>query len=155
MPILVSCVVDMFVFIIPKKERLMKKVLFAVVAMVLSTAAMAEADHYILRDGNHVQHLKIAKIGDDTHVAIDVDFEPNTSEQGKQACSADISGDAKWIGDKELVLKKQVDGERRHCLVNIKLTDKGAILDQSEDCNYFVTGICHFSSGGKELVKIR
>lgn len=133
----------------------MKKVLFTAIVMLLSTAASAETDHYILRDGSHVQHLKITKTGEDIRITADVDFEPNSSEQGKHACSADISGEGKAVSDKEIVLKKQVDGERRYCLVNVKLTENGAILEQSEDCGYFVTGICHFSSNGKELLKIK
>lgn len=133
----------------------MKKTLFLAAAMLISGAASAATDHYVLRDGAHVQHLKITKVGDDITVTADVDFEPSAGEEGKRACSADISGEAKAINDKELVLKKQIEGEKRFCTLNIKLSGDGAKIEQSEDCNYFAAGLCHFSSDGKELIKVK
>ena len=133
----------------------MNKSLLLTVAMLFSGTALAATDHYIARDGNHVQHLKISTVGKDTNVTADVDFEPNVDEQGKHACASEITGEAKVISATELVLKKQIPGEARHCVVNIKLSNDGAKLQQSEDCSYFVTGICHFSTGDKELLKIK
>jgi hypothetical protein len=108
-----------------------------------------------MRDGSHVQHLKITTIGDEVKVSADVDFEPNDLEQGKHACSADIAGEAKRVSENELVLKKQLAGEARFCSLKIQLSPNGAVIEQSEDCSYFAAGICRFSSDGKELVKIK
>lgn len=133
----------------------MKKSLFLAVAMLVSGSAFALTDHYILRDGTHVQHLKITKLGDDVTVSADVDFEPNASEEGKHACSAEVSGEAKVVNDNELVLKKHIEGEKRFCSVKVLLTPNGAKLEQTEDCNYFAAGICRFATDGKELLKIK
>lgn len=133
----------------------MKKTLFLAVSLLISGTAMAATDHYILRDGNHVQHMKITKIGDETNVSVDVDFEPVAGEEGKHACSADVAGEAKVINENELLVKKQIPSEKRFCSLKIQLTPNGAKLEQSEDCTYFAAGICHFTSDGKELVKIK
>jgi hypothetical protein len=133
----------------------MKKSLFLAVAMLISGGAFAATDHYILRDGNHVHHLKITTLGDEITASTDVDFEPNAGEQGGSACSAAVSGEAKKVSDNELVLKKQIEGEARYCSVQIHLTPTGAKLEQSSDCTYYAAGICHFHSDGKELVKIK
>ena len=133
----------------------MKKILLMAGAMLISGVAMAATDHYVLRDGSHVQHLKITKIGDDVTVAVDADFEPNASEQGKRACAADVAGEAKMNGENEVVLKKQIEGEKRYCTLTIKLSNDGAKIEQSEDCNYFAAGICHFDTQGKELIKVK
>lgn len=133
----------------------MKKGLIMAVALLASGSVFAATDHYILRDGNHVQHLKVTKLGNEYSVTADVDFEPNPDEVGKNACSAQVSGDAKAAGKNELVLKKHIEGEARSCTVKVHLTPNGAKLDQSEECNYFAAGICHFSSDGKELLKIK
>lgn len=133
----------------------MKKTLFLAAAMLVSGTALAATDHYVLRDGNHVQHMKINTVGKDTTVSVDVDFEPNSAEPGKHACSADISAEAKVVNANELTLKKQVDGEARHCVLKVQLTPNGAKIEQSEDCSYFAAGICHFASDGKELVKVK
>ena len=61
----------------------MKKSLFLVATMLISGGAFAATDHYVLRDGNHAQHLKITKINDDITVSADVDFEPNANEAGQ------------------------------------------------------------------------
>lgn len=133
----------------------MKKTLFLAVAMLVSGSASASTDHYLLRDGSHVQHLKISTAGGDTTVTADVDFEPNASEQGKHACSAEIRGEAKIVKENELVLKKQIDGEARYCTLKIQLSNDGAKIEQSDDCTYFAAGICRFASDGKELLKIK
>lgn len=133
----------------------MKKTLFLAVAMLVSGSAFALTDHYVLRDGNHVQHLKITTVGNDTTASSDVDFEPTTGEEGKHACSADISGEAKFTGENELVMKKQIPSERKFCTLNIKLSPNGAKIEQSEECGYFAAGLCHFGSEGKELVKVK
>lgn len=133
----------------------MKKSLFLALAMLVSGGAFASTDHYLLRDENHVHHLKITKIGDDVTVSMDVNFEPNAAEQGLKPCSAEVSGDAKAVSDTELTMRKQIEGEAKYCTLNIKLSPSGAKVEQSEDCGYFAAGICHFESDGKELVKIK
>jgi hypothetical protein len=133
----------------------MKKSLFLAVALLISGGVLAATDHYILRDGNHVHHLKITTLGDEITASTDIDFEPNAGEQGGAACSAAVSGEAKKVGENELVLKKQIAGEARYCSVQIHLTPTGAKLEQSPDCTYYAAGICHFDSNGKELVKIK
>ena len=133
----------------------MKRTVFLAVAMLVSGGALAATDHYLLRDGNHVHHLKITTLVDEITGSTDIDFEPNASETGQAACSASIAGDIKKVSDDELVLKKQIEGEARYCNVKIHLTPNGAKLEQSQDCGYYVAGICHFDSDGKELVKIK
>ena len=133
----------------------MNRILLAAFALLVSTAAFASTDHYIRRDGDHVQHLKITKIGNDINVKMDVNFEPNAAEAGQKTCSAEVSGDAKSTGDNEITMKKQIEGETRHCLLKIKLSGEGATVEQSPECGHFAAGICHFGSDGKELVKIK
>lgn len=133
----------------------MKKILFLTVAMLASNSAFAVTDHYVLRDGNHVQHLKITKINDEIKVSADVDFEPNADEQGSLPCSADVAGEAKSAGENQLVMKKHAEGEARYCTLKIQLSPNGAKIEQSEDCSLFAGGICRFSSNGKELVKVK
>ena len=116
---------------------------------------MAATDHYVLRDGKHVHHLKITQNGEEITVSTDVDFEPNADEKGSKACSADISDEAKMTSKDTLTLKKKSEEAATSCVLNIKLSPNGATIDQSEDCTSFVTGICHFSSDGKELVKVK
>jgi len=81
----------------------MKKSLFLAAAMLVSGGAYAASDHYVLRDGNHVQHLKITTINDEITVSADVDFEPNANEAGSKPCSGEVSGKAKMTGANELV----------------------------------------------------
>lgn len=133
----------------------MKKSLFIAGLLFISTQSLAATDHFILRDGNHVQHLKITRVNDEINVSADVDFEPNSAETGKHACSAEVSGEAKQVGENELVMKKRIEGEARSCTLKIHLTNNGAVLEQSEDCTYYAAGICHFTSDGKELLKIK
>lgn len=132
----------------------MKKTLFCL-AMLVSGSVLAATDHYILREGNHVHHLKITKLGDEYKVAADVDFEPNADDGDKKPCSAEIVGDAKSVAANKLTVKKHSEGEANYCKLDIELTANGAKVEQSKDCDNFVTGICHFTSEGKELVKIK
>jgi hypothetical protein len=124
----------------------MKKSLFCF-ALLISGSVLAATDHYVLREGKHVHHLKITQN--------DVDFEPNADEKGSKACSADISGVAKSTGKDKLTLKKKSEEAATHCVLDIQLSPTGAKIEQSENCTDFVTGICHFGSDGKELVKVK
>jgi hypothetical protein len=134
----------------------MKNSLLAALLLVVAGNALGETNHYYRREGNHVQHLKITRLGDDLRVAMDVDFEPSgADEAGSKACSAEISGDAKQVGTGEIVFKKQAEGEARYCELKISLTAEDAKVQQSPDCGYFVTGICHFESEGKALAKLK
>jgi hypothetical protein len=133
----------------------MKKSLFLALAMLISSAAFATTDHYVLRDGNHVYHMKIRKLNDEIKVYADVDFEPTAAEKGNRPCSVDVSGEATNTGENELVMKTHIKGENRYCSLSIHLTPNGAKVEQSEDCSYYAAGICHFSSDGKELIKIK
>jgi hypothetical protein len=133
----------------------MKKNLFLALAMLTSNAAFAATDHYVLRDGNHVYHMKITKLNSDIKVSADVDFEPAAGEEGKRPCSVDVSGEATSSGENELVMRKHIEGENRYCSLSIHLTPNGAKVEQSKDCGYYAAGICHFSSDGKELVKVK
>jgi large subunit ribosomal protein L7/L12 len=36
-----------------------------------------------------------------------------------------------------------------------KLEAEGAKVEQSAECSYYVTGICHFDSDGKELTRVK
>ena len=132
----------------------MKKTLF-IFALLISGSVLAGTDHYVLRDGKHVHHMKINQLEDEINVSVDVDFEPNADEKGSKACSADITDEAKKTGENTIRVKKQSEGEASYCVLDITLSATGAKIEQSEDCNNFVTGICHFSSEGKELVKIK
>jgi hypothetical protein len=123
--------------------------------MLISGSVIAATDHYVLREGNHVHHLKITQFNDEYKVSSDVDFEPNADEKGSHGCSAEISGEAKSTGENKLTLKKHAEGEASYCVLDIQLSPTGAKIEQSENCNNFVTGICHFTSEGKELVKIK
>ena len=132
-----------------------KRSAFSVLALFVCGSAIASTDHYFLRDGTHVHHLKITRVGEDITVTADVNFEPNAAEGGREACSAQISGEAKSVSDNVLLLKKQIEGEARYCSLTIQLTPDGAKLEQSPECGYFAAGICHFDSDGKELVRIK
>ena len=121
----------------------MKKSLFCFV-LFFSGSVSATTDHYVLREGKHVHHLKITQNGEEITVSSDVDFEPNADEKGSKACSADISGAAKMTDKDTLTLKKKSEEAATHCVLNIKLSPTGAKIEQSENCTDFVTGICHF-----------
>ena len=133
----------------------MKKHLFLAIAMLVSSSAFAATDHFLLRDGNHVQHLKITTVGDDITVSADVDFEPNAAEAGRHACSAQVSGEAKKVAENEIVMRRHIEGEKSICSLKVHLTPNGAKVEQSEECHYYAAGICHFTSDGKELLKIK
>jgi hypothetical protein len=134
---------------------LMKKTLFITIALLVSGNAFATTDHYVLRDGNHVQHLKVTETKQEITVTADVDFEANANEKDKPACSASITDEAKRMDKDKLILKKHSESEATYCELKIHLSDTGAKIEQSKDCDNFATGICHFSSDGKELVKIK
>ena len=133
----------------------MKKSLIMAAMMLVSGVAFAFADHYVLRDGNHVQHLKITKINEEITVSADVDFEPNANEAGKLPCTGEVSGEAKSVAANELVMKERAESEAAVCELKIHLTPTGAKVEQSKDCDNFSPGICHFSTDGKEMVKIK
>jgi len=133
----------------------MKKSLFLAAMWLISGTAFAATNHYYLRDGNHVQHLKITQLKNDIHVNVDVDFEANEDESGRRSCSAEISGKADYIKDNELFMKVHSQGQANYCKLNIKLSGDTATIEQSEHCDSFVRGICHFSTDGKELVKVK
>lgn len=133
----------------------MKKSLFLAAMMLASGSAFAVTDHYLLRDGNHVQHLKITNINDKITARADVDFEPNSDEANAIPCSGEVSGDGRMVGDNELVFKQHSPSEANYCELRVFLSPTGAKIEQSKHCDNFVTGICRFSSAGKELVKIK
>ncbi|CAG1772232.1 hypothetical protein BAC3_02429 [uncultured bacterium] len=132
----------------------MKKTLFLTIALLVSGSVFAGTDHYVLLNGTHIQHLKITERNKEYHVKADVDFEPTAEDKGKQHCSASIEGEAKLEKD-VLILKKHSEVDATYCELKIHLTDTGATVEQSKACDHFVTGICHFSTNGKELVKIK
>jgi hypothetical protein len=124
-------------------------------AMLISGSVLAATDHYVLREGKHVHHLKITQLGDEYSISSDVDFEPNANEKDSKACSAEITGEAKSVGENKLTLKKHSVEDATYCVLSIQLSPTGAKIEQSENCGNFATGICHFSSDGKELVKVK
>lgn len=131
----------------------MKKTLFLTIALLVSGNAFAATDHYVLRDGDTVRHLKVTKIpNDDYVVSADVDFE---SSADKSHCSETITGKAKSTGENELLLKKHSESEASFCELKIKLSANGAKIEESKDCDTFTGKQCHFSSGDKELVKVK
>lgn len=131
----------------------MKKSLFLTIALLTSGNAFAATDHYVLRDGDYVRHLKVTKIiNDDYIVSADVDFE---SVADSAHCSESISGKAKSTGENELLLKKHSESAASFCELKIKLSPNGAKVEESKDCSTFTVGKCHFSSGDKELVKVK
>jgi hypothetical protein len=88
-------------------------------------------------------------------VSTDVDFEANANEKDRPACSASLSDEAKRVDKDNLIVKKHSEVDASFCELKINLTDTGAKIEQSKDCENFATGICHFSSDGKELVKVK
>ncbi len=133
----------------------MKKSLFLTAVMLVSGSALAATDHYVLRDGNHVQHLKITTIKDYITVSADVDFEPNDAEAGREACVGEVSGEAKVVAENELVMKKRSESEATFCELKVHLSPTGAKVEQSKDCDNFAPGICRFATDGKEMVKVK
>lgn len=133
----------------------MKKFLLFCITMLISSSVFAGTDHYVLREGNHVYHLKITERDKEYTVSMDVDFEPNPGEKGKHACSGVVAAEAKLIDKDKLVIKKHSELDAAYCELDIQLSETGATVKQSTACSRFVTGICHFSSNGKELTKIK
>ena len=133
----------------------MKKNLFLIIGMLISGNVFATTDHYVLRDGNYVRHLKVTQINDDYNVSADVDFEPAADEAGSKRCTANISGEAKSTGKNELVVKKHSESKAGFCELKIQLSPNGAKIEESKDCDTFTVGKCHFSSDGKELIRIK
>ncbi|MBK8816494.1 MAG: hypothetical protein IPN42_13780 [Methylococcaceae bacterium] len=132
----------------------MKTSLF-IFALLFSGSLLAATDHYVLRDGNHVHHLKITKLNDEYNVSMDVDFEPNADEKNAKACSAEIAGEAKSSGENKITLKKRSEEEANFCTLDITLSATGAKVEQSKDCDNFLSSICHFTSEGKEIPKVK
>jgi len=132
----------------------MKKSLFMTIALLLSGNVFAATDHYVLRDGDYVRHLKVTKINDDYTVSANVDYD-STTKDGSTHCSEAISGKAKSTGENELVLKKHSESEASFCELKIKLSPSGAKIEESKDCDTFTVSKCHYSSGDKELVKVK
>ena len=133
----------------------MKKNVFLIASLLVTGSAFATTDHYVLRDGNHVQHLKVTNLNNETTVSADINFEPNANEAGSKSCSGEVFGEAKALSATELVLKKHSPGEATYCELKIHLSADGAKIEQSKDCDNFATGICRFSSDDKELVKVK
>lgn len=134
----------------------MKKSLLLPLMLLVSSTAFASTEHYVLRGANHVYHLKVTKLAaDDIKVSADVDFEPTDKDASKHACTASIAGEAKSAGENILVLKKHLDGEKQSCDISIMLSPNGAKLEQSKGCDNFATGLCHFNTEGKELLKVK
>jgi hypothetical protein len=129
----------------------MKKSLFLTIALLVSGNVFAATDHYVLRDGDYVRHLKVTKIDDDYTVSADVDFD----SAGSAHCSETIAGKAKSTAENELVMKKHSESEASFCELKIKLNASGAKIEESKDCDTFTVGKCHFSSGEKELTKVK
>jgi hypothetical protein len=133
----------------------MKKVMLFALTLLFSGSVLAGAEHYVRRDGNHIQHLKVTRQGGDVKVLIDVDFDPSGSETDKP-CSAEISGEAKVVSANELVLKKQAQGEAHYCELKVHLNGDEARIDASQDCaRYFTGGFCHFDSENKPLNRVK
>lgn len=133
----------------------MKKSLFLTIALLSTGTVNAATDHYVLRDGDYVRHLKVTKLNDDYTASVDVDFDSTAKEAGNAGCSETISGKAKSTGENELVLKKHSESEASFCELKIQLSPNGAKIEESKDCDNFAVGKCHFSSEGKELIKVK
>jgi hypothetical protein len=133
----------------------MKKILLVSIAMLISGSVFAGTEHYILRDSNHVYHLKVVETSKEYTVSMDVNFDPNADEKGKRACSASIAGEARMMDKDKLILKKHSESDASYCELKVHLSETGAKIEQSKDCDNFATGICHFSTNGKELVKVK
>jgi hypothetical protein len=133
----------------------MKHLILALASLVATGVAMADTDHYVRRDGNHVQHLKVSKVGNDVFVTADVDFDANSNEGTNKHCAAEIRGEAKATGPNEITFRKQIEGEAKHCTLKITLSGDAARVEQSSECSYYAAGICHFDSDGKELTRVK
>lgn len=133
----------------------MNKSMIFGLTLLFSSSVFAGADHYVRKDGGHVQHLKINKQKGEVHVLVDVDFEPTGGETDRP-CSAEFSGEAKVVNENELTLKKQAQGEAHYCQLTITLSGDEARIEESQDCaRYFSGGFCRFGSEGKALNRIK
>lgn len=135
----------------------MKRTVIFGLAGLICSAASASTEHYVRRDGAHVQHLKVTRIGDEMKMSMDVDFEPNASESAKgvKPCTAEVEGEAKAVSATEFVFREQVPEERRYCEVTVKLTGDEAHTSQSKECEYFLAHFCRFDSEGKALMRVK
>lgn len=132
----------------------MNRFFFLAVVFAFSTGALASTDHYLRRDGGHVQHLKVIQRGGETQVSMDVDFDPDSDDRkGVHPCSVDISGEARSLAPNELVVKKQIENEARHCTLKIHLGTDSARVEQSEECAYYAGHFCKFDTEGQALKK--
>ncbi len=129
----------------------MKKKLFLTIALLVSGNIYAATDHYVLRDGDYVRHLKVTQINGEFTVDADVDYD----KAGSGHCSEAISGKAKSTGENQLVMKKHAEIKASFCELKILLSPNGAKVEESKDCDSFTVGQCHFSSGDKELVRVK
>lgn len=134
----------------------MRKIAYLFIGLFFASAVNADVEHYLRSAGSHVQHMKIVtdKNGD-KHVRMDVDFVPSASDKNQNNCSVEIAGEAKKVSENELVVRKQSEGERRYCTLNIILQGDAATVKQSEDCGYFLGHLCKFDSEGETLKKVR
>lgn len=132
----------------------MKKSLFLAIALLTSGSVFAAADHYVLREGDVVRHLKVVKIKDDYTVRAEVDYD-STANGANEHCAADIAGKAKVAGKDELTLKKHSESEASFCELKILLSPTGAKIEEGKECGSFEMNKCRFSSEGKELVKVQ
>jgi hypothetical protein len=134
----------------------MKKLLIAILGSLASANAFAVAEHYLRSEGGHVQHLKINRLGNEIHVSMDVDFEPvGGVDEGKRPCSHRIDGVAQVVGENDLLLRKQAEGEAHYCELTIHLSGDEAAVRQSKDCSYFLGSYCKFESEGGALKKVK
>lgn len=133
----------------------MKKTMILALGLLFSANVLAGAEHYIRKDGTHVQHLKISKQKGEINVLLDVDFEPAGSETDKP-CSTEITGEAKQVSENELHLKKQAQGEAHYCELKILLNGDEAKIEETPDCvRYFTGDFCRFDSEGKALNRVK
>ncbi len=135
----------------------MKRLAVMALGGLLANSALAATEHYVRRDGLHVQHLKITRIGDEVRATMDVDFEPTAAEaeRGVKPCSVEVEGEAKMTSDNELVFKEQVPEERRYCEVKVTLNGDEARTSESKECSYFLANFCRFDSEGKALIRVK
>jgi hypothetical protein len=133
----------------------MKKNLFLAITLLVSGSAFAVTDHYVSQDGTYARHLKITQIDGEYTVTADVDYDASATEGSNAHCSESISGKAKSTGENELLMKKHSESSASFCELKIKLSPTGAKPEESEDCATFTVGKCHFSSGDKELPKVK
>lgn len=134
----------------------MKKLLFVILGLLATTSAFGVAEHYVRSEGGHVQHLKINRLGNETYVSMDVDFEPVSGvDEGKRPCSHRIDGVAQVVGENDLLLRRQAEGEAHYCELTIHLGGDEATVKQSKDCGYFLGDYCKFESEGGALKKVK